>query len=248
MGAVWKDSPGLVREDVEVQAVVPVGPPDERQPVRPEPVEREVDAPPEVVVERRLRALGVVPRHGLVEDREVAGLLDVGRDREHEPRRVVVEPGADVVVAALRERLVLVIGAAVGELRRGDVEDPRPGSLRDHVDEPEQVLVRVPEAHAPADARLEHGRRARQVERHHALVGVPGVDHPVDVRVAGRDLEAGEPLRPGRPDRREVRVGLPGRAGSGRSPPAPASCPAGPEPGGVELAVGRVLRVARGRR
>ena len=50
-----------VREDVEVEAVVPVRPPDERQAVRAQPLEGEVDAPAQVVVERRLGALGVVP-------------------------------------------------------------------------------------------------------------------------------------------------------------------------------------------
>ena len=59
----------------------------------------------------------------------------------------------------------------------------------DHVHEPEQVLVGVAEAHPAADPRLEHRRRARQVERDHALVGVPDVDHPVDVLIAGVDLE-----------------------------------------------------------
>ena len=211
LGAVWNESPGLVREDVEVEAVVPVRPADQRQPVGPEAVEREVDASA-----ARWSWSGVSEpsalshAHGLVEDRAIAGLLDVGRHGEHEPRRVVVEPGADVVIAALGERLVLVVGAAVGQLRRGDVEDPRPRPLRDHVDQPEQVLVRVAEAHAPPDAGFEHRRRARQVERRHALVGVPGVDHPVDVLVARSppgSVGRGAPSHAAR-ERREVRLGL----------------------------------------
>ena len=75
-----------------------------------------------------------------------------------QPGRVVVEAAADVVVAALRQRLVLVVGAAGRQLRRSDVEDPLAGPRRDHVDEAEQVLVGVAEAHATADARLEAGR------------------------------------------------------------------------------------------
>ena len=78
----------------------------------------------------RLGLRVVVERHLLVEDREVAGLLEVRGDAEDEPERIVVEAAADVVVAALGERLVLVVGAAVGELRRGDVEDPLAGARR----------------------------------------------------------------------------------------------------------------------
>ena len=94
------------------------------------------------------------------------------------------------------------------------------------MDEPQQVLVGVPEPHAPPDARLEHGRGARQVEGDHALVGVPGVDHPVDVRIAGRHLDGREPLRPHRPQGPRSWSTCP-PAGTARSPPAPATCPAG---------------------
>ncbi len=135
--------------------------------------------------------------HGLVEDREIAGLLEVRGHAEDEPGRIVVEPGADGVVAALGQRLVLVIGAAARQLGRGDVDDPLAGARGNHVDEAQQVLIGVAEAHAPADARLEAGSRARHVERDHALVGVPDVDHPVHVLVGGLDLQLAEQVGPG---------------------------------------------------
>ena len=87
-----------------------------------------------------------------------ARLLEVGGDGEDQPQRVVVEAGADGVVAALGQRLVLVVGAAGRELGGGDVEDPLARPVRNHVHEAEQVLVRVAEAHAPADAGLEVAR------------------------------------------------------------------------------------------
>ena len=66
--------------------------------------------------------------------------------------RVVVEAGADVVVAALGQRLVLVIGAAGRELRGGEVEDPLRARARGiMLNESEQILVGVAEAHAPSD-------------------------------------------------------------------------------------------------
>ena len=116
------------------------------------------------------------------------------------------------------------------------------------VDEPEQVLVRVPEAHAPADAGLEHRRRARQVERHHALVGVPGVDHPVDVRVAGRHLErrrAAPPRSPAGPRGRRRPVPA---AGSGRCTARARDVSGRREPGGSNLPSAGFSRVAEDER
>ena len=58
-----------------------------------------------------------------------------------------------------------------------------------HMHEAEQILVGVAKPHPPADARLEVRRRPGEVERDHALVGVPGVDHAVDVLVRRRHLQ-----------------------------------------------------------
>ena len=173
----------------------------------------------------------------------VAGLLEVGGHAQHEPGRVVVEASADVVVAALGQRLVLVIGAAGRQLRGSDVEDALAGPLRDHVDEAEQILVGVAEAHATADARLEQGGRPRQVERHHALVGVPDVDHAIDVLVAGLDVERAQQIRP------VVAQGLEGRRHGRRLEVLLDDRLDGPlvdrlRTGRIELAVLRVLAVA----
>ena len=136
LGAVWKDSPGWSEKTLRLRQSFQSARPISGNPCGPS------RSSVKSMHRRRWSWSGVSEpsalshAHGLVEDRQVAGLLDVGRDREHQPRRVVVEPGADVVIAALGERLVLVVRAAVGELRGGDVEDPRPGPLGDHVDSP----------------------------------------------------------------------------------------------------------------
>ncbi len=219
-------------EAVEVEAVVPVGPADERQAMGPEAVERVAQRPAQVLAERRLGAglVGVGDR--LVEDGEVAGLLGVRGDGEDEPQRVVVEPRPDGVVAGLRERLVLVVGAAARELGRGDVEDPLARPLRNHRHEAEQVLVRVAEAHAAADARLERRRRARQVERDHALVGVPHVDHAVDVLGRGRDLQRAEQVAPAVPQPLDGHLDLAGAQEAVDDRPRPSACRASPIPAG----------------
>ena len=193
---VWNDSPGRLREAVEVQAVVPVGAADERQAVGAEVVEDVVERALQVLEERRRVLRVVVEGHRLLQDPEVARLLDVGRRPRDEPERVVVEARPDVVVPPLRERLVLVVGAAVRLLGGRDVEDALPRPRRDEVHEAEQVLVRVAEAHAAADAGLEVRGRARHVERDHALVGVPDVDHPVEALVAGLHRVLRQHLRP----------------------------------------------------
>ena len=63
---------GLARhvgETIEIQAVVPVGAADERQTVRPEPVERVLEAALQVLLQRRFGAGLIIEGHGFVEDR-----------------------------------------------------------------------------------------------------------------------------------------------------------------------------------
>jgi len=76
-----------------------------------------------VFVKRLLGARFVFELHRFVEDAPVAGFLEVGRDAQDEPVRIVVEAAADVVVPAFGERLILVERAAGLELRGRDVED-----------------------------------------------------------------------------------------------------------------------------
>ncbi len=132
-----KDLEGLSRllgKSVEIEAIVPVGVTDEGQAVGPAPVERVLQGALEMLIQRRLRAGLIVVGYGRVEDVPVARLLDVSRHRQHQPQRIVVEAAANRVIAPLGERLVLVIGAAVGQLGRGDVENALSGSLGYHVD------------------------------------------------------------------------------------------------------------------
>ena len=208
-----------------------------------EPLERVAQGALQVLVQGTLRARLVVVRDRLVEDPAIARLLDVGGDSEDQPQRVVVEPGADGVVAALGQRLVLVVGAAGRELGGGDVEDPLPGSRRHHVDEAEEVLVRVAESHPPAEARLEKGGRAGQVERGHALVGVPDVDHPVGVDARRGDLQRRQQRVPVLAEIRERDVDLLGAEVALDQRADPSLVDRG-RPWRVELGVGRVLGVA----
>ena len=174
--------------------------------MRAETVERVLDAPLKVLVERRLGTRLVVIRHRLGQDRPVAGFLQIRGHAQDQPEGIVVEVAADRVVAALGERLVLVVRAARGQLRRGDVQDALARPRRHHVDEAEQILVGVAEPHPAADPRLEVRRRPGHVERDHALVRVPDVDHPVGVLVGRGHLEDAERPFPVRAQIGERRV------------------------------------------
>ena len=64
-----------------------------------------------------------VKRHAFVQNRPVARLAQVSIHARNEPERVVVEAAADGKVAFLCERLVLMVRAAVRELRGGDIKN-----------------------------------------------------------------------------------------------------------------------------
>ena len=180
---------GLGGEAVEVEAVVPVGVPDQRQRMRAAVLQRVADAGLEVVQEVVPAARPVGVADGRFEDRRVSRLLDVCAGGEDQPEVVVIEVAADLGIPLLGEGLVLVVAGAVGELCRGQVEDALPCTVGDQVDEAEQILVGVAEAHPPPDSRLVEAGRAREVERGHALVLVPAVEHSPDARFGAVDLE-----------------------------------------------------------
>ena len=128
-------------EAVEVEAVIPVGTPDERQVVGAQAVERVLDRALKVLVQWLLGTGLVVVRDELVENARVSGFLEVRRHAQDQPGRVVVEAGSNLVIATLGQWLVLVVCAARWKLCRGDVQNSFPRPCRDHVYEAEQILI-----------------------------------------------------------------------------------------------------------
>lgn len=114
---------------------------------------------------------------GLVQNGPVARLAEVGVRSGNEPQRVIVKAAANRQIARLGQGLVLVIGAAVGELGGGNVQDAFPCPLGDYVDEAQQVLTGVTEAHAPAQQQglgCAGGQRQREL---HGAYRCPAVSH-----------------------------------------------------------------------
>ena len=174
----------------------------------PKPLQRVAEAAMQMLVERLLGAGLVVVGRLLVENAPIAGLLQIGRHAEDEPMRIVVESATNIVIPALRQRLVLVISAAAIELRRGQVENPLPRSRRHHVHKSQQVLVGIAETEPSANTRLERRRRARHIKCGHALVCVPDVHHAIRVHIRRVHLEDAEKLVPVRAQAIESRIGL----------------------------------------
>ncbi len=89
-----------------------------------------------------------------------------------------------------------MVGASVWELRRGDVDDALACAVGDQMHETEQILAGIPKAHTAPDAGFIVGGRTAHVERHHALILVPDVDHAVDLLVGGLNDIAAKQVSP----------------------------------------------------
>ena len=105
--------------------------------------------------ECNLRAWLVVEWYHLIEDREVACLLDICYSTEDEPAWVVVESTTDIIVAAFGEWLILVIASSIGELGRGDIDDALTCTGRYLMNETYEILIRIAESHASTYTTLE---------------------------------------------------------------------------------------------
>ena len=182
----------MLGKAVEVQTVVPVGTADQRQAVRAQMRPGIVEAAAQMLQQRLCQRRIVVKVHRLVEDAPVAGLPQIGVRAGDEPERIVVEAAAHGQIALFGQRLVLVIGAAVGKLRRRNVQDPLTGTFGDHMYEAQQVLTGIAEAHPAAHAAFIIAGRAAHVEGDHALVLVPDVDHAVQLLITAADMICAE--------------------------------------------------------
>ena len=185
-----------VGETVEVQAVVPVGAADQGQAMRALVVDHMVEAVLQVLQQGAAIVGVAVVGSRLIQDGEVAGLLDVGRCTGDQPQRIVIEAAADVVVALLGQGLVLMVAAAIAELGGSDIQDALTGALRDLVHEAQQILGGIAEAHAAANATLKHGGGTAHIEGHHALVGIPDVDHAAQLLIVSGEGVGGEQVIP----------------------------------------------------
>ena len=85
-----------------------------------------------------------------------------------------------------------MIGRTVFHLGGGDIQNPLAGKLRQDMHKPQQVLCRIPEAHAAADARLKVRGRPGHMIGHGALILVPDIHHPVELFITGVRLIIGK--------------------------------------------------------
>ena len=164
--------------------------------MRAEVIDDMVEGNREVVEHRLCLRLVIIIRNGLVENAPVSGFLDICTDGEDHPQRIIGEVAADIRVALLGEGLILVIAAAVLKLGGSQVDQSISCSVRNLVDEAEDILVGITEAHASADTALEVGCGTGEIKGNHALILVPDIDHTVDLVIRGVDIEDAEELIP----------------------------------------------------
>ena len=76
---------------IQIQAIVPVGAPDQRQSVWPHSFQRVLDGALQVFVERRFAPRLVIVGHAFGQNVPIVRLAQVSSDREHQPVWIVVE-------------------------------------------------------------------------------------------------------------------------------------------------------------
>src|SRR3712207_4930913 len=140
----------------------------------------------QVVEQGHLGAGLIVERYHLVEYREVTRLLDIGHRAENKPAWVVIEATSNIVVATLRQRLILMVTASIGKLGGRNVNDSLAGTLRNLMHKAHEVLITIAESHATTYATLEETGRTAHAEGYHALVLIPYIDHPIELFEIGR--------------------------------------------------------------
>ena len=119
----------------------------------------------------------VVKRNHLGQDGGITGLSYVSTGTCNEPQRIIVEAAANIGVALLGQRLVLMVSAAVLELGGSDIDDTLSCTIRDQMNETEQILAGITESHAAAGTGFIIGSGTGHVEGNHTLILVPDVDH-----------------------------------------------------------------------
>ena len=86
-----------------------------------------------MLIERTLCPSFIFVLNELIKDGEIAGFLDIRRNAQHQPKRIIVEITAHIVVAALGQGLILVVGTPVLELGGRQVQDALTRPLRYHL-------------------------------------------------------------------------------------------------------------------
>ena len=181
---------------VQVQAVVPVRPADERKAVGTLMGGDKVKGTFQVFHKGNGCGHIIVKRNLLFQDRHISGLPDIGVYCSDEPQGIVVKAASDIGISLFGQRLVLVISAAVGELCGGNIQDTFSCPLRNQMEEAQEILAGIPKAHASADTGLIVGGGTGHIEGYHTLILVPDIHHTVHLIVGRAYLEAGQQLFP----------------------------------------------------
>ena len=165
------------------ERVVPVGAEEERNAVIADMLAREAQSAHKMLANGSLAA--VLERNNLIEERAVARLADVCADREYRPEMVV---RASAALGSARAREVNASCVTRAELNAEQQLDALLALLGAGIHCAENILHAVAETEAAGHSALVVRDKARPVEGHTALIGVPDVEHGIHLGAGGGDL------------------------------------------------------------
>ena len=119
----------------------------------------------------------VVEINGFMKDGVITGFFYVCTDCSNEPQRIVIKTTSDIQIAALGQRLVLMVSTAVLHLGSGDIENSCTGTFRDQMYEAKKILTGITEAHAAACSGFKIRSGSGHVKCNHTLILVPDINH-----------------------------------------------------------------------
>ena len=112
------------------------------------------------MVKEGLSELGIILIiYHFIKNVVVACFLDVCSCGKDHPQGVIVEVCTCGIIALLGKGLILVVVSAILKLSSGDIKYSLSCSLGDLVNEAEDILVGITEAHSSSDTALKVGSR-----------------------------------------------------------------------------------------
>ena len=130
-----------------------------------------------------------VKRYHFLQNPQIPGFTDISRSTCNQPERVIIKSAADIRIPLFRQRLILMICAAVFKLRRCDIQNPLPGPVRNQMHKAEQILAGIPKSHPPSYARFIIRSRTRHVKSNHTLIRMPDIYHSVQLFIPRLGME-----------------------------------------------------------
>ena len=94
-----------------------------------------------MVRKRRCKLILVIIRRADIENPIISGFFNIGNNSQNQPQRIVVEISANLIIALLCKRLILMVRATIRKLRGSKINNAFPGTIRNLMYKPQKILV-----------------------------------------------------------------------------------------------------------